>query len=90
MIRRAPPPTPLPHMLPSSQQEPLACPQLIRRVPAPISPPPTSPPPWPEYNEDQEGNGDDDLGHKQKGCNLLWDALEEEVTRKKRKRGIVK
>ena len=50
-----------------------------------------------DEDDDDEGNHEDDqdeylnLAQKQKqGANSLRDALEEEVSRKKRKRGIVK
>ena len=103
LIRRAPVPTsPLRTRSPlsKSQCDPN---HLIRRGTAPISPPHTSPQQSDKPEEDEEELGNDEstleddqeelesLGQKRKqGCNLLQDALEEEVSRKKRKRGIVK
>ena len=102
LVRRAPAPTsPLPPLhLPGSQLR-RPNPNLIRRATAPISPR-TSPRASPQCGQsdeedDDEGNHEDDqeeylnLAQKRKqGANSLRDALEEEVSRKKRKRGIVK
>jgi hypothetical protein len=99
LIRRAPPaPILLPRTsLPSGSQQ--HRPRLIRRV-APVSPPRTSESPQPsdvDHNS-LEGNNDndqeedpEDLGEKRKRAfDSLRDALEVEVSRKKRKRGILK
>jgi hypothetical protein len=69
---------------------------LVRRVPA--TPPPTSPQQSDDEEDDDEENNEDDLNEedpmqnlkRKRGCNSLRDALEEEVKRKKRKRGIIK
>ena len=95
LVRRAPAPTSPLHTPPRSQSK---RPHLVRRVTVPASPPRISPPPAAENEENSDENEendenyeDEDLGHKRKrGCNLLRDALEEEVSKKRRKRGIVK
>ena len=94
LIRRVQTPISPPHRSPLSKSCHV---NLIQRVAAPISPPRTSPQ---QFNPDEdEGNEEDgesdqereDSGQKRKqSCNSLRDALEEEVSRKKRKRGIMK
>ena len=66
---------------------------LVRRAQPPVivTPPPTSPQQSDDDEDDEINDDEEDLMKKQKlGCNSLRDALEEEVNRKKRKRGIVK
>lgn len=93
LVRRGPGPFVSP---PRTYSQPPKRSKLVRRVPA--TPPPTSP-----HQSDDEEDGDeesieDDLNEedpmhnlkRKRGCNSLQDALEEEVNRKKRKRGIIK
>lgn len=93
LIRRVQTPISPPHRSPLSKSRRV---NLIRRV-AHISPPPTSPQQFdPDEDEGNEEDGEsdqerEDSGQKRKqSCNSLRDALEEEVSRKKRKRGIMK
>ena len=100
LVRRVPPSTsPLRTSPLARSQLQRPNPNLVRRIAPltgrPISPPRTSPQSETEHDEDNGENNDEDdeeeLGQKRKqGCNLLPDALELEVTRKKRKRGIIK
>jgi hypothetical protein len=95
LVRQAPAPISPPRTSPHRQPRG----NLVRRVtgPAPASPPATFRQPSPVDHEDDDAQNEDtegeeeDLPQKQKrGANLLRDALEEEVGRKKRKRGNVK
>ena len=97
LVRQAPAPTsPLRPLHLSGSQLQCPNPNLIQQATAPISPH-TSPHASPQCGQsdeedDDEGNHEDDqdeylnLAQKQKqGANSLQDALEEEVSRKKRK-----
>lgn len=103
LVRRAPAPSsPLrPLRPPGSQQRPN--PNLIRRATAPISPR-ASPRASPQRHggqsdeeDNEDGNREEDqeedlnlVQKRKRGADSLRDALEEEASRKKRKRGIVK
>jgi hypothetical protein len=97
LVRRAAPPSPLRSSLVSHPARPN--PNLVRRVTGipPISTPHTSSQTLASINEDDDEDENNEeqeeveSGQKRKrGRNLLLDALEEEVSKKKRKRGIVK
>ena len=97
LVRRGPGPFISPPRTTSQPRQPPQRSNLVRRAqpPVTVTPPPTSPQQSDNYEDneisDVEMNEEEDMMQKQKrGCNSLRDALEEEVNRKKRKRGIVK
>jgi hypothetical protein len=97
LIRRAPLPSSPVHTSTTLRQSQLPTrpnPNLVRRVNPPISPPRTSPQPEHSDQENDEEDGEDEeeeLSQKRKrGCDSLRDALELEMSKKRRKRGIVK
>lgn len=94
LVRRVPAAPPSPPRTSPAPHPSRPNPNLIRRVVLPPSSSQTLHSINEEDNEEdneEENEEDDEPGQKRKrGCFLLRDALEEEVSKKKRKRGIVK